>query len=434
MPWNPNTKKMTAPVGLGDISQAVGLASGDLGTLIKNGVINKWALYKPIRYNKVSGLTRDEFIGMQVDVNEGIYFGLKLAATGQITAETSSWPLMHGVIWEYLRPRGIVTLAGVRREEWFRATDFVDMDTRTLGYSANAAPNPSGRFAGSSETIVGYYDISRGIDGIMVHYNAGNNDGVDLSMILKTPSTTLLHTLARTFPCALVTDANGRSLFTALFHDEDGGGWPRPLYYNNAYTSGAWYLDFYKSVYEGSGHELPVPWSGEQTGMKITLFMLYTEFTLNGEPYLDAGHTQPLGGLWYDCSSGFLTLRPPVPFPDGTNFNLELRAYNTLATRVSEIGIANIQNRFSVRYKFNNNYTGALSVAFDITCEGQTRHEEVAHDGVSNSTYYLLGAYSYSDFGILPISGDTVTISVTATTSIGSAHDQMTETVHILIP
>lgn len=51
MPWDGNTHMMNAPVGLGDISQAVHNPSLDLGTLISEGQINKWALYKPFVYS-----------------------------------------------------------------------------------------------------------------------------------------------------------------------------------------------------------------------------------------------------------------------------------------------------------------------------------------------------------------------------------------------
>lgn len=40
---------MTTPIDMGDIKQAVGYNSLDLGTLIANGNINKWSLHKPVR-------------------------------------------------------------------------------------------------------------------------------------------------------------------------------------------------------------------------------------------------------------------------------------------------------------------------------------------------------------------------------------------------
>ena len=49
MPWNPTEKFMTGDaVSIGDISQAVGYESEDLGTLIVNGIINMFSRYKPM--------------------------------------------------------------------------------------------------------------------------------------------------------------------------------------------------------------------------------------------------------------------------------------------------------------------------------------------------------------------------------------------------
>ncbi len=47
MSWNGYL--MSKPISLGDVSQAVSNSSLDLGTLIANGTIQKWALHKPVR-------------------------------------------------------------------------------------------------------------------------------------------------------------------------------------------------------------------------------------------------------------------------------------------------------------------------------------------------------------------------------------------------
>lgn len=47
MSWN--GWLMSKPVGMGDISTAVGYSSLDLGTLVAKGSIKKWALHKPVR-------------------------------------------------------------------------------------------------------------------------------------------------------------------------------------------------------------------------------------------------------------------------------------------------------------------------------------------------------------------------------------------------
>lgn len=40
---------ISAPVSISDVQAAVGHTSGDLATLILEGIINKWAKYKPGR-------------------------------------------------------------------------------------------------------------------------------------------------------------------------------------------------------------------------------------------------------------------------------------------------------------------------------------------------------------------------------------------------
>jgi len=49
MGYNPSTGKITAPVSIRDIQQAIGNSSGDLATLCKANTINMWAKYKPVQ-------------------------------------------------------------------------------------------------------------------------------------------------------------------------------------------------------------------------------------------------------------------------------------------------------------------------------------------------------------------------------------------------
>ena len=51
MPYNNGI--VSAPVSVYDIRSAVSHSSGDLGTLIMNGAINKWAKFKPFRCNQI---------------------------------------------------------------------------------------------------------------------------------------------------------------------------------------------------------------------------------------------------------------------------------------------------------------------------------------------------------------------------------------------
>lgn len=48
MAYDSTMKKITAPVSIRDLQQCFGLSHTDLGTLIANAAINKWAKYKPV--------------------------------------------------------------------------------------------------------------------------------------------------------------------------------------------------------------------------------------------------------------------------------------------------------------------------------------------------------------------------------------------------
>lgn len=424
---------------VGDVAYVLGRpGNGDVGQLcgdvdgsgVRQNKINKWALYKPIRHTKVGSLTRDEFVGLASDVNQGIYFGLQLLSSGQVDEETTSWPLLHGSIWTYLPPRGVVSANTI---EWYRITDFADVETLGLGYNANAVPNPSGQFnnVGAGDLITGYYNVNRGITGISAYYLTTNRDGVDLSMILKTPSTTIDYTLARTFPCAIVTDANNNSYFTALFYEDDDT--PRPMYYNGAYLGGSWYLRFNKPAFTQSHQSDTPPWNSSQNNMKITLFMLYCDYISNGIPYLDAMHTQSLKDYWYNCTLDIIGQKEPIPFPNGTNFNLQLRPYSATGTTATAIGVRGIATSFTIRYKFDNAYAGSFTVRTDVGL-GQGAYGTDSRSNVSPDFTYNSRAFTFDELGIVPVSGQVLQIPVTMTTTIGSASTVTTTTLTYTIP
>lgn len=92
---------ITAPIGVdSDIPQVLGLSSTDIGYLCSNehGKINIWSRKKPVRYNKLTELTDNEY--------KSVSFGLTYEVGGAND---------YGV-WSYLPPRG--------EEEPYRSTDF----------------------------------------------------------------------------------------------------------------------------------------------------------------------------------------------------------------------------------------------------------------------------------------------------------------------
>ena len=105
MPWNSTTQKITGAVGLADIKTAVYYDSLDLGTLIKNGVINLFAKYKPVRW--ASPATPND------SYRSAMRWGNYLNATIN-RSESYQDPY-----WKYNRPRGLETYG-----EYYRALDF----------------------------------------------------------------------------------------------------------------------------------------------------------------------------------------------------------------------------------------------------------------------------------------------------------------------
>lgn len=103
MGWKNN--KMTKPIGMGDIKDAVNYGSLDLGALITNGIIRPMAKYKPVRHSEVGILNETQRAATRYG------FGSALPQLPMSAAEPQN-------DWVYLRPRGI------SNNEWYRMLDF----------------------------------------------------------------------------------------------------------------------------------------------------------------------------------------------------------------------------------------------------------------------------------------------------------------------
>ena len=57
-----NSGKITAPVSVHDVQQALGSNSPDVGTLCENELVRKWAKYKPIKFAKIELLTAQNLV------------------------------------------------------------------------------------------------------------------------------------------------------------------------------------------------------------------------------------------------------------------------------------------------------------------------------------------------------------------------------------
>lgn len=125
---------VTYGVSIGDLQTVFGTARNDIGQIIVNEDINKWAKFKPLRSNKLGVLTDAE----RVELNQGLV----------MTKYTSPADFIAGYEndYAYLRPRGKATY-----NEWFRFLDF-------NGYN-HLAEGPVSSFACPSGDVIENQDI-----------------------------------------------------------------------------------------------------------------------------------------------------------------------------------------------------------------------------------------------------------------------------------
>ena len=143
MGWNSSTKVMTAPISLddaGDIQKATNCESGDLGTCITTGTINKWAKHKPQCSAALGEMTAAQRAsgnyGFDLSDGDGTTTVYSNTLSGALTlALASSRGGDHSGAgdWPYLRPRG------GSYDEYFRFFDFLNpANHSSSGYNANA--------------------------------------------------------------------------------------------------------------------------------------------------------------------------------------------------------------------------------------------------------------------------------------------------------
>ena len=163
MSWN--GRKMTKPIGMGDISNAVAYGSLDLGTLIANGTIKPMAKYKPVRHSEVGILNETQRAATRYG------FGSTLPQLPMSVAEPQN-------DWAYQRPRGI------GNNEWYRMLDFdgyVNDACHPLVLSAEQIAND-----GRSVIVLYGNDRSNGVRGDSKSWASG--ESLSLSELLTSAS------------------------------------------------------------------------------------------------------------------------------------------------------------------------------------------------------------------------------------------------------
>lgn len=103
-----NDSVITAPVTVSDVKQCLSENTYNVGKLCTSNNINKWAKYKPVRYNKTSGITDQERYYVNYGLDPGSAYSLDIS---EIATKAEA-----GTSWDYLKPRS--------GQDWFRLGDF----------------------------------------------------------------------------------------------------------------------------------------------------------------------------------------------------------------------------------------------------------------------------------------------------------------------
>lgn len=153
--------KITAPVSIYDVQQALGNASTDLGTLCKASNINMWAKFKPIYCGTISPLKNSQRANSgHVVSGYAISFGIMKPSAWQWSdyINPSTGEVSSG-LWEYDKPVGGSVSP-------FRLSDFAEIndsgDETGYGYDHRAVCPIAFGFSSSSELPVPYQSTYEG--------------------------------------------------------------------------------------------------------------------------------------------------------------------------------------------------------------------------------------------------------------------------------
>lgn len=411
MGYDKTTKLVTKPIDTTDVAAALGVNSSDIGFLCSSEEINMYAKYKPIKFKKWSELTEAEREGMSTDAADNIHFGIQI--TGPTSGELdSTLSEIHDTEFKYIRPEG-------GEESPYRLTDFDK-------YKHNALPNPGASFQLSSKggLLKAYFndeDHQQGSLGqLTVQYDDTNIYGVDFTEMIKDNSESLQNALSRSYPCILVTDALGKSYFTALDYPGDFSDAPkaRPLYYNKAYQrSTNWSVRFGKpTLRNGINLSTTKPWNSPQEGLRATLFLLKSADIYG--PYLDIAKTQNFSENWIslEVDSSFMIASKPIVLPsDAFGAPLVLKRYGASSIYFEPIGV-DYANPF-----LTISYTKAGETDETVTLECRAEIDNmiaIKSSQIVPGSVGMVLAFTASDFGMLAfMSGEVYTVKVTLTTT-----------------
>lgn len=399
----------------------------NLGMIIKNADINKWAKYKPIRFNASyrnnghSKLERYDFKGMPTDIENDIVYSLQstfVPITGAITPDAVG---LHEADVEYLRPDGATYP--------YRVQDFD-------GYNHLITPTPRVVLPNEGN----YNDAtwgSGGLSGIEISdiLNQDDDEGVDLTSFLADSADDLSYL----YPCALLTDKNGNSYITALDYHGSTSVAPSPLRYVDAsgeyaFADGSWSLRLQKPIYGKS--DTTYPWNAAQDGMKLSICLLHSAQDFGVQPPY-VGTSENIISLdynWVNIADNVAigATDKIVPLYGALNKTITLTKLDTLDGYFifNEIVGSAAFNRFTLKLDYSGEFTDtAITVTAKLTVtiyNGATVTKTVDFTPNSNMNVYYI-YFEASEFGFTSLSANTIfTYNLELSSSLGTATKTLT--------
>ena len=421
MGYDKTTKLITKPIDTTDIAAALGMTSGDVGTLCTSEEINIMAKYKPIKFAKWSELTERDIISAH-DPADNIFFGIKVTGTTNGVFDPTIAEF-HNARFTYIRPEGGAASP-------YRMTDFNN-------YKHDAKPNPNASFdidGRDGGLLVGYVndkdDQYGSLMGIEVGYDVTNIYGVDFTAMYSDgdgeTGESQQNNLKRSYPCILVTDeTTGKSYFTALDFPAELGqkSVARPLFFDGAGVSSQnWSVRFEKPTYDNGvnmGVSAKAPWQAPKEGLKATLFLVKS-WDDDG-PYLDAAHSQNFYECWMEISAQSVyqgAARPIVLPADILGAPLKLLKRGSSMVWFEPTGVSCVERTISVLSRMEGTLTDTVTVECIAEVAGGIRAVKTVN--VSMEGFIVL--FTESELGVRFTPGDEYTIEVTliSTDSEGS--------------
>ena len=329
---------------LGDIREVFGLPYDGLYELITEavdqGLINKWAKYKPIHYPGKMPLEDADFRGRSVDTNDhGLVYGLKVPAQISVIVPSA----FHNTTWDYL---GYPNAPGLSGSSLYRALDF-------NGYSENALPDIYGLIPSTSKFYVGTDDAGIVTANSVVNegYRTNNQYGVPLARYVVDGVTLtddqLMARLAQCYPAILIGNyLTGVGVYNSTTGNVDYNPIVRANGSSWVVSSDSWCVDMRKLTDDGIR-----PWTAD-TNTVATLVLVYTASSyprlINGDP--DSDLTQ----YWFDMTEERAWTARIFPLPGACGVSIQVKKYITpgfTLTPVSAVGTTSqVTINFSVSY------------------------------------------------------------------------------------